>query len=93
MVRYRPQKSLLSDAMKEAKNFNSIDEMYEYIVREWNHLPFEVMTINDLSIGEIIGNDDRVDWKNCRYVCTKRIGNEIYKTPQCIGICCIEELV
>ena len=36
-------------------------------------------------IGEILGNDDRIGWKNVRHVCVKRLGKEIYEVPQGIG--------
>ena len=41
----------------------------------------------DIVIGEIIGDDDRIGWKDCRHVCTKAFGSEEYPIPQCIGWC------
>lgn len=31
--------------------------------------------------------DERTGWKDTRYVCVKRMGNEVYAVPQCIGMC------
>ena len=87
IVKYRPQKGALADAMKEMKAFNSIDELFNYIVKKWKGY----VSYEDLSISEDLGKDNRTDWKETRYICTKRIGKEIYEIPQCIGICSIED--
>lgn len=34
----------------------------------------------------------RINWKETRYVCTKRFGGDKYDTPQCIGMCCMENI-
>jgi hypothetical protein len=31
--------------------------------------------------------DDRINWHDTHYVCSKRFGNKKYETPQCIGMC------
>ena len=49
------------------------------------------ISYEDLSISEDPRKDNRVDWKETRYVYTKRIGNEVYDTPQCIRMCSIED--
>ena len=92
MVKYRPHRGRLDDAMKLERSFDSLDSMYEFIVSEWNGLELgELFTKDDLSISEDLGKDDRIDWQECRYVCTKRMRDEIYEHPQCIGMCSIEE--
>ena len=35
MVRYRPHRGSLNDAMAEMRSFDSIEEMFHYIVEEW----------------------------------------------------------
>lgn len=35
MVRYRPHRGSLNDAMSEMRSFDSIEEMFHYIVEEW----------------------------------------------------------
>lgn len=92
MIRYRPHRGTLSESMKLEKVFNSIDEMFEFIILDINNHGFHnLYNKEDLSITDDLGKDNRIDWKECRYVCTKRIGHEIYKTPQCIGMCSIED--
>lgn len=90
MIKYRPHRGDLSEAMKEEKEFNSVEEMFKYIVEDWNK-NLEIFKISDLSLSEDKGKDERIDWKETRYICTKRIGEEAYNTPQCIGMCSIEQ--
>lgn len=37
-----------------------------------------------------IVDDIHCDWKRVRCVCTKRMGNDIYDIPQCIGVCSLD---
>lgn len=91
MIKYRPHRGGLAESMKEEKQFSSIQEMYQYIINEWNnHGVNDILQVDDLSISGDHGKDKRISWKETRYVCTSRIGNEIYNTPQCIGMCSIE---
>lgn len=90
MIKYRPHRGGLSEAMKEEKEFNSVEEMFKYIVEDWNK-NLEIFKISDLNLSEDKGKDERIDWKEIRYICTKRIGEEVYNTPQCIGMCSIEQ--
>ena len=90
MIYYRPHKGTLADAMAQMQIFNTIDEMLDFIVKDWN-VYGDVFTKKDLSVGENEGKDDRIDWKETRYVCTKRMRNEIYDVPQCIGMCSFED--
>lgn len=91
MIKYRPHKGLLDEAMKETKSFDTVNEMYEHILSDWNNQGFgELFAKDDLSIGEDFGADERIGWKETRYICTKRMRDEVYDTPQCIGMCSIE---
>jgi len=87
MIKYRPHRGSLDESMIKMQSFNSIEEMFNAIEKEWNGW----VTFADLSITEDMGNDTRVNWKETRYVCTKRINNDEFNTPQCIGICSIED--
>lgn len=89
MVKYRPHRGSLSDAMKEEKQFESIEEMFKYIQEDWNN-ELEVFTISDLSLSEDKGKDERINWRETRHICVRRMGEEVYNTPQCIGMCSIE---
>ena len=86
MIKYRPHRGLLADAMAEMKTFNTIDEMFTYVAKELS----EYLCKEDLSISENLGKDFRTDWKETRHICTRRFGSEEYETPQCIGMCSIE---
>ncbi len=86
MVKYRPHRSMLDDSMSKMRTFQSTEEMLSSIVQDWNGL----ISFDDLSIGKDVGKDNRTGWKETRHVCTKRIGNTVYDTPQCIGMCSVE---
>ena len=83
MVKYRPHRGSLADAMAEYKEFDSVDEMIHHIVHEWSGY----ISAEDISIGENQGADDRIGWKAWRYVLTSRVGDTNYDIPQCIGMC------
>lgn len=83
MFIYRPHRGTLDDSLKYKKIFDTKEEMFKEIVKEWEGL----ISPEDLSIGEILGDDYRIGWKNCRYVLTKRCGQENYEIPQAIGYC------
>lgn len=89
MIKYRPNRGTLRDSMEEEKEFASIDEMFEHIILCWNNHG-TLFTKDNLSISNNIGKDHRIEWKETRYICTNRMGNEIYQTPQCIGMCSLE---
>lgn len=87
---YRPHRGGFAEAMSEAKVFESVDEMKRSIHRSWTKM-FEVapFDIEDIVVrfdkpGVI---DDRNGWEDTRYVCVKRMFNEVYSVPQCIGMC------
>ena len=86
MIKYRPHRFLLDESMDEMRIFNTIDEMFEFIVKDWSGC----FDKGDLSISEDFGKDNRIDWKETRHVCTKRVCSEMYEIPQCIGMCSIE---
>lgn len=89
---YRPHRGLLADSMKEAVLFQSKEEMIRYICDVWNNSERRIMfRPEDLSISGDQGKDPRICWKETRYVCTKRMGDTVYDTPQCIGMCSFEE--
>lgn len=88
MFKYRPHRGALEDAMKEAQEFITMDQMFDYIVRSD---PFHALRKEDLSITENLGKDDRIDWSETRNVLTKRYGKDVYDTPQAIGWCSMED--
>ena len=88
MILYRPHRGSLADAMAEMQTFESVQEMFEYIIetgkRIWGIAPYD---IEDLSLSEIIGDEERIGWENVKYVLTRRYGRQVYDYPQCIGMC------
>ena len=86
-IKYRPHRGSLVDAMAEYKEFFSLSEMYEHIVRTNTFHGMKMFEENDIVVSEPIGEDDRIGWKDNRYVCVKRYGNKEYDIPQCIGMC------
>ena len=95
MIIFRPHRGSLSEALEEAKEFNNVDEMKEYIVKQWNDGwtgRGKLFTIDDIVIDEkSVVCDERCGWRDTMYVCVKRMGNEDYMkkygAPQCIGMC------
>ena len=92
MIKYRPHRGSLGEAMKEAREFETTEEMKKFIMNDWNNSGFgNLFDINDIVIGDVLGDDDRIGWKNVRHVCIKRIGDadymKEYGSPQCIGWC------
>jgi len=88
MIKYRPHRGGLDEAMKEYKEFTDIAEMLKHIEQTHDGM----LTTNDIVIGESLGEDSRIGWKSTRYICTTRYGNEKYSIPQCIGMCDLGEL-
>lgn len=88
MIKYRPHTGSLEKSIKETREFDTLDEMYDYIISQLN-IDDEWISKEDLCISDSF-DDTRTDWHENRYVCLKRIGNEIFETPRCIGICSIE---
>lgn len=87
MIIYRPHRGRLHDAMAEAKEFDSIEDMKNHIVEDWRgYVSFE-----DIVLSDEVHEDNRVGWHDVHYVCTKRMGDRdyiaIYNCPQCIGMC------
>lgn len=84
-VIYRPAGGGLAEAMGRTKEFNSIKEMFEFLVEEHNHA-FEV---SDLYVS-YYGYDNRIDW-DTYIVTTAKYGNENYIkkgwVPQAAGYC------
>ena len=91
ILKFRPHKGSLDDAMQEAREFNTVDSMFEYIVSLWEQLELgKVLKKEDFCIGSWLGPDERIGWKACWAVCTYRCGNQEYNIPQCIGMCSME---
>lgn len=92
MIIYRPIRFSLFESMALAKEFETIQEMKEYIVKEhtWEEVG-PAFEIDDIVIGNESIKDDRIGWNNVCYVCVKRYLSEDYiekyGVAQCIGMC------
>ena len=85
-------KGSLDESMKEAREFDTFEEMINFIVKDWNKIwGVKWFTAEDVVIDEHIINDERIGWEDTRYVCVKRMGDEdymkLYSDPQSIGMC------
>lgn len=93
MIIYRPHRGGLAEALAEAKEFQSEEEMKSYIYEDWKKPYMELgfksapFDIEDIVIDDESLDDTRCGWRDTRYVCVKRIGKDIYDFPQCIGMC------
>lgn len=87
MIKYRPHRGSLDEAMKEMKTFKNIANMLKHIEKESDG----AVSSSDIIISESFGKDERIYWNSWRYVLTKRYGNEKYDTPQAIGMCDLGE--
>lgn len=90
MLIYRPHRGSLAEAMKEAKTFNSLEDIKNYVANEWNNLwRYQILNQDDIVLDEESHDDDRIGWKDVHYLCAKKIGDEDYikeyGLPQCIG--------
>ena len=81
---YRPQCGGLNEAMEEAKEFCSIDEMKDYLVKKYEN----AFDKSDITI-EYYCYDERIDWETF-IICTERWGNQRFKTPSAFGFCTIK---
>lgn len=67
MIIFRPHRSSLDETMKEAKEFDDVEKMKEYIVELWNrkwHGSQKLFTTDDIVINkESALNDDRIEWE------------------------------
>jgi hypothetical protein len=87
MIIFRPNRGTLVDSIAEVKEFKNEEEMKSHIAKEFQGY----ISIDDILIGNEVFEDERIGWKDSRYVLTKRMGDDnyitLYGTPQAIGTC------
>lgn len=71
MIIYRPHRGSLSDALSEAKEFSSWQELREYVASTWNAMGHEQVTTSDITIKDNPIEDRRIGWKDTRMVLLK----------------------
>lgn len=83
-IKYRPQRGVYEESMRETKWFHTEEEMFEYIVKINDFID----ETSSLFVGDEIIYDERNSW-NTRYVlCNNYAGKEL-ENPICIGLCTI----
>lgn len=89
MIKYRPQRGSLEKSMDGYKEFDTVDDMFNYIV---THDHNKCMDIKDLAISNEPGTPDpRIGWECTQYICTKTYLGTVYDHPICIGMCDLGE--
>lgn len=88
MIKYRPHRGGLDEAMKECKEFSDIAEMLKHIEISQNGY----IDRRDIVIDKSYGEDERIGWKSWRYVCVTKTKDKKYDTPICIGMCDLGEM-
>ncbi len=92
-ILYRDHRGSLAEAMETVREYRTVDEMKARIAADYNKLHCEVgfsgdaLSVEDISIGENMGADERIGWMNTHYVCVSRLGDEDFAIPQAIGFC------
>ena len=62
MLIYRPHRSSLAEAMKEARTFNSFEDIKNYVANEWNNLwGYQILDSDDIVLDEESHDDDRIE--------------------------------
>ena len=87
MIAYRPHRGGLGEAMALAQVFVDESATKAHIVKYWDGLiKYEDIVIEDKPFG-----DERIGWRDSRYVCTNRCGADdylkLYGCPQALGHC------
>jgi hypothetical protein len=81
----------LSDEVTEQKEFQTLDEMYDFIINDWSAngrmIPF---SREDIGLTNNLGKERWSNWKETRYVLINRLGAIYFDNPETIGMCSIE---
>ena len=92
MIKYRPHRGSLEDAMAESMNFNYVADMLWYIERESQG----AIKVGDITISQSYGEDERIGWKSWRYIKTVKMCGRDYSNGNhsgiVIGMCDLGEL-
>ena len=86
MIIFRPHRmgADIGETMAEAQIFTDKAAMIAHLVEGHCGL-FEA---EDISFGEPSPDTrEGVQWEDSTYVLTRRLGEQVYDTPQCIGMC------
>ena len=85
-VRFRPHRGTLAEAMKLAQDFADLDQMGEFVAKGYLQADLTIGDIDVVILDDPIF-DRRIGWVDCRSVCIKRIGQDEFDPPRCVGFC------
>lgn len=88
MVIYRPHRGGFAEAMAEAREFSTMEELLLFVVDQ--HTDPDIgpaFALEDLVIGSEARDDSRNGWHDTRYVCTRRYYGETFDPTAPIGFC------
>ena len=71
MIIYRPHRGSLSDALSEAKEFSTWQELKEHVALTWNTIGYGQIQPSDVTIKDDSIEDKRIGWKDTRMVLCK----------------------
>lgn len=86
MIIYRPHRGGIAEAMEEAREFKTIDEMKAYIVLMNTDRDYgQAFCADDIILGNEPREDYRIGWKDVNYVYVTHYYSERYNNPIPIG--------
>ena len=100
-ILYRDHRGTLDEAMKTMREYRTVDELKTGLAAGYNKLHHDrgyrgdAFSVEDVSISDDLGPDDRIAWPNTHYVCIRRMGDDDFVarfgSPQAIGFCAFFE--
>ena len=94
MIKYRPHHDETVRTTTETKEFETIEQMKEYVQEYWNDWIIsldgkepKLFAIEDIVISEVSKDESQAGWKNVRRVGVKRMGPYTYDPPTTVGWC------
>ena len=86
---YRPQRGGLAEAMKEVKEFDTVDELRSHVASHFNDISPDLVNPDDVVIDEESRSDPRIGWGNEHMVLINKCGGtdfiQEYGCGQCVG--------
>ena len=78
-VIYRPNRGSLEESMAQAREFAGEWRLKMSLAQEFG------VGICDIAVEQTPVNDERTGWQDTRRVCLRRLGNDRFDVPLCIG--------